>query len=807
MHLKKANSLLLLLLLSLSLLGAFPAFALSEVYLKAVADVTELGDPVLQTDVVGTTFSVAIYVEDTNLATPMDMYGFDIQFNWTTQWITYTGYTVTTPVENYPDVQPPSPYPGILHADVMKLKEAVDESASIPLAEPGTMAWIGYSSQSPAPSFNESGTICVFNFLVHNQPYCYEGNATIKIHFIKTDIASTTGPISHTAVDLEIPLYCRKFEYPASPMLKVLPEEIVAPSGCVGQNFTVDIMLLGADGGDLDPFWDVAGCDFYLNFNSTLIEALDVAIDPDGDFGDFWESGTFELCKDIDNTEGWVHIAFIGIGATHSPVTGQLRVAEVTFNMTYEHVGYPPPSAPIFLDNVIHDLKNPSTWYILHAEGGLIDLSNPITTQWHTLFPYSRYCMGMGLEDWDDVDGDGKLSEGDQIILLNKDTGKWHDYYVNDIRITLNLTQHPFPTVDDYVWPASFGPDNLDNNGLPGRYVGTDDPYNGFGVPYWTGNFSTTYPVSSVSRINCTHFPFTPDEYTVTLTEGVDYIVHPDEDLIELLVPQDDFVMNECWQDGVNNTLNGWPYIKYVASGIESVYVDMHNGTARFGRNYGYAQPPPSEWWYDPDWTWELEGWWALGYFPGPWNWPANSTWWINYTAATYLTIEYNADPDPRFYYMEFEGTLDEFYALTDPYCTSWHEVYPTYSNMWHCISHDSIAVGNDITLNMSGTLRTFHINDIAIDIEVIEKRCVQDLVPGDPYYTDPIIVDIAGYPHPERNFSPWYGRPYGIPLPHTVENSVFQVIPEFNCLPMLLMFLMLSSAILVAAMKISKKK
>ncbi|RLI43883.1 hypothetical protein DRO69_08640, partial [Candidatus Bathyarchaeota archaeon] len=82
-----------------------------------------------------------------------------------------------------------------------------------------------------------------------------------------------------------------------------------------------------------------------------------------------------------------------------------------------------------------------------------------------------------------------------------------------------------------------------------------------------------------------------------------------------------------------------------------------------------------------------------------------------------------------------------------------------------------------------------------------------QDLVPGDPYYTDPIIVDIAGYPHPERNFSPWYGRPYGIPLPHTVENSVFQVIPEFNCLPMLLMFLMLSSAILVAAMKISKKK
>jgi len=146
MQLEKVTTLLLMLLLSFSIIAAFPVFALEEVQLKAVADVTELGDPGLKTDVVGTTFSVAFYLEDTNLATDIDLYGFDLQFNWSTQWVRYTDYTVTQPVEDFPAVQPPSPYAGILHADTMKLKKTVDESASIPLAEPGTMAWIGYSS-------------------------------------------------------------------------------------------------------------------------------------------------------------------------------------------------------------------------------------------------------------------------------------------------------------------------------------------------------------------------------------------------------------------------------------------------------------------------------------------------------------------------------------------------------------------------------------------------------------------------------------------------------------------------------------
>lgn len=202
-------------------------------------------------------------------------------------------------------------------------------------------------------------------------------------------------------------------------------------------------------------------------------------------------------------------------------------------------------------------------------------------------------------------------------------------------------------STDDYIWPASFTQHGLTHNGLPGRTVGTDDPFNGFGVPYWTGNFTTENPFGAINEINVTCLPFTPDEYTYTLIEGVDYLVHAEDNFIELLKSTDASIINEHWVDGVNNSLTlGYTWIEYIASSISSVYVKFPNGTERFARNYGFEAPPPSEWWFDPDWPWELAGWWAFGYFPGSWNWPPGSEWWINYTAASYLTIDYTRAPD-----------------------------------------------------------------------------------------------------------------------------------------------------------------
>jgi len=55
-----------------------------------------------------------------------------------------------------------------------------------------------------------------------------------------------------------------------------------------------------------------------------------------------------------------------------------------------------------------------------------------------------------------------------------------------------NRTQTMVPRehiIDEYVWPVNFPQTGLENYGLPGKTVGTKNPYNGHGVPYWTGNF------------------------------------------------------------------------------------------------------------------------------------------------------------------------------------------------------------------------------------------------------------------------------------------------------------------------------
>jgi len=798
-------------IISTLILGIAVAYVISMnpydgTLLKAISDVTELGDPVSMPDVRNSTFSVAVVVENVT-----GLYGLDVQLNWTTKWITYLGHTSMIPVEDYPNPIPPSPYAGIIHEPYMRLKDVVNEADNIPGAEPGVMAWFAYSSQFGAPEggFNGSGTICVLDFNVTDQPFSYDGSVTIKIHFVATGLSSPApAPIPHTAFDLDITLHPIKFEYPPSPMLKVDPD-LVTGLG-INETFSLDVWLLGADGGDLDAWWDVAGCDFYLNFNTTLIEGLDVTIDPDDDFASFWTEGILheEPPPPPDNAEGYVHVYFFGWGEQISPVNGTIRIASIAFNVIYESELY--PEEPIILENPLE----PAYWYILDAEGGIIDLSTPVTTEWLTIFPTGRYNLGFNLTDWEDVDGDGELSQGDQVILLNKDTLKGHDYYVNRTAGTLQLAQLPFQTIEDYVWPASFGMDGLANCELPGKYVGTDDPYGGFGVPYWTGNFSTAYGIASVNQIDCTYLPFTADNYTVTLTEGVDYIVHPDDDLIELLVPQDTDIINEHWVDGVNNTLNGWPAIGYVASGIESVYVDMHNGTARYGRNLGYENEVPSEWWYDPDWPWELEGWWALGFYQGNWTWPDGSEWWINYTAASYLTIDYNADPDPKPYYVEFEGDYTDFLALGDPVNTSWHEIYPWYCHSWNVTVFDDVdsssdaTIGDVLTLNRTdGFTQDYRIDAISTDIQVIRKPCVQDEDPSDPFYTDPVIVEIVGIPHPERPMSPWYGSSCSVPLPNAVENGAFQAIPELNSLFLMLLLLLSATVAIVTTRKLPKEK
>ena len=712
----------------------------------------------IEVDAVGEEFIVACIVEN-----GYNLSGFDIRFSWSTIYLDYLNHTVTVPIETYPTPQTPSPYGGLLHSPLLQLRDEVNETA-------GTY-WAAFATLG-TQSFNGNGTAFVMNFKVKNSSYGDPSEYLVTyLNFTIVELARSIsaggGPLSYTSESGVVKIRYLEFGYPPWPLLKILPSHITGIWEC--NNFTIDVYLMGDGNIDLSSFWDVAGIDVFVNFNTTLIEAITTTIDPDGWFAAYWPS-IMILADEINNTAGAVHVAFVGYGENHTAPSGQGRLFSITFHSIFESEVSPTPSEAIYLENPVtytgacnYDSIN-----------GLISIDAPVGTIWHELTP--TFCDGpFELTDWKD-NGDGVLSPSDQLRLNHTGTGFYFDYHLDGITGTLNLTQQSYEVIDDYVWAASFGEDGLDNNGLPGRYVGTDDPYNGFGVPDWTGNFSLTQPFVSVSSINVTALPFTPDNYTYTLIEGVDYIVHTIDNLIELLTPVDVPIIGEHWVDGVNNSLQGWASINYVASGIESVWVDMNNGTARFGRNWGYAAPPPSEWWYEPDWPWELEFWFACGQ---P-IWPAGSEWWVNYTAASYLTVEYSAELDSNPRYINFTGSYTDFLALNDPISSTWSEIYPQSWRTYTVVGWNdgdasgNITSGDYIDVVETAGYRTYLVNSVSTDISVQRKPWIVESSPDDVFFGVKPIVTVVGSPHPERAFSPWHNLQYSVLLPHKVENATY---------------------------------
>ena len=563
---------------------------------------------------------------------------------------------------------------------------------------------------------------------------------------------------------------------PGLPLLRVVGHEnqtgYIEGKG-VGRTFEVDVVLMGENGSELDPFWDVGGVEAYLNFNTTLLEAQNVTVDPDGWFASFWSGGILELAAEIDAAEGAVYVAFMGYGTAHVPVFGQGRVFSVAFRELIDSTETTQTHSRIYLENPVAYTGE----YGFDSLGGLVNLTQPLGTMWHQL--YKPYDDGpFELLAWEDS-GDSVLGPGDQVTLENTNTSYYFDYHVADMTGTLNLTRESLTEFN--IWATnSITEGGLDNFGMPGRTAAPTDPgaRNGCGLPNWTGNFTVTFPFTGVDSITVHALPYTADEFTYTLTTGVDYEVHVADQLIELLTPVDEQIINEHWKDGVNNSLMGWPWIEYIATGIQSVFVDMNNGTARLGRNLGYEMEPPSEWWFEPDWPGEVEGWWALGYFSGPFNWPRYSDWWVNYTAASTLEVNYFVPPTTVF--VDYNGSYADFLAITNASNTVWNEVYP---RSWQSYTFPTYIDGGASGLSAGDRLKTatgtvYYVEGRGTDLTLDRKPWVSEHGPpgADPFFGFRPIVSLAGFPHPERSASPWHNSLFSIRLPHVVEDATFAV-------------------------------
>ena len=105
------------------------------------------------------------------------------------------------------------------------------------------------------------------------------------------------------------------------------------------------------------------------------------------------------------------------------------------------------------IDPVLHDAAfrlegtkmaaEPNVKY-LHSTGGLFNLTEPIGTQWHELWPF--FCKEYHLSSWNDTSGDGILSYCDWIDMYEKPDGELRPYHVEEVTITLLVT--PMETGD-----------------------------------------------------------------------------------------------------------------------------------------------------------------------------------------------------------------------------------------------------------------------------------------------------------------------------------------------------------------------
>lgn len=241
------------------------------------------------------------FVLKLKIANVTSLYGFDIQFKWDPTVISHVSHVVKVPVEDYPD--------GVLHADTMKLKNIVNEADSIPGAEPGTLAWIAYSSMSPAPSFNGSGIAVEFTFKVKAIGRCWIEMVT---HDLSNDKPS---PIDH---DIQNAFFDNR--PPLTPVdVYVDPSSVFDSTLTPCHNFSVDISVKNV--ADLYSF------EFWVGYDTAILNVTEVTVNPS--FPP--EHTTVELHED----EGQVRV---NASLTSPPgISGNIILATIKFHV--EEIG------------------------------------------------------------------------------------------------------------------------------------------------------------------------------------------------------------------------------------------------------------------------------------------------------------------------------------------------------------------------------------------------------------------------------------------------------------------------------------
>jgi hypothetical protein len=355
------------------------------------------------------------------------------------------------------------------------------------------------------------------------------------------------------------------------------------------------------------------------------------------------------------------------------------------------------------LDNTLIDGTVTILQYLfLHGEDGLfysvrlhadppvlIDLSKPICTYWHELWPY--YCKHhYHLNSWKD-NGDDMLSPSDQIDMIERETGEKSWWHVDDVTVTIWLT-----SIDQEYEPM---------------YIEFDLGWQGYD---WILKEPIGTTWHEIWPVFCRYF---------TLTSWEDSNANGLLDICDLIDLTDEA-----------GDLSWW-HVEEVATDIivtrKPVCTQWHEIYPNFC-NHKYHLSS----WKDNgdhklspcdiiDMTDKRTG---------------KVTWWHVAGVTITIVVTEKVTPQPEPLYLEFyeempQASIEEFpYFLVNPVCTYWHEIWPIFSRERHLSSWEDNGDGwlspcdqIDMTpINFPGNVTWYHVDEVTIDIwiEPIPQPC-----------------------------------------------------------------------------------
>ena len=328
------------------------------------------------------------------------------------------------------------------------------------------------------------------------------------------------------------------------------------------------------------------------------------------------------------------------------------------------------------------------TWHVEDVATDLIlreKIMDPRCTWWHEIYP--NYCKWWHLSSWEDNGWpEGQLSPGDQIDMIDEETGEKTWYYVDRVTLTLNVT---------------YGLETVKWMKIELKTFYFEEMYEALKYPVET-RWHEVYPHYS-NVYTLTWWDWFEDDNCNGVLDVCDYI----------------WLLNET--SGVEERYH-----------VEDICYDIILNKK--------IMDPRCTWWHElyPEYCqmWHLTSWeepfedpYAGRLSPGDQidmnNTETGEISWFyvdRVTLGIYITINDTGEP----YYFEYKGPFEDMYKVkTEPVCTNWTMIWPYYIGEGALHIEDWIDNCNGVLDHCDYILLSgvwCHVEEVTVDIILNEK-------------------------------------------------------------------------------------